>query len=147
VLRLLDTILGALVAVVVGYLLWPGARRLPATVDLQTALAAARAYLALATRPPQERPLWQTTRDDAYRLAHRARGAAEAALLEPPPVSALAATAVVVAAELEDTVDLVTAVASATDVGHVPTDLVDDVEHRLDALSQRIPERRGSRHA
>jgi hypothetical protein len=147
VLRLLDTILGALVAVVVGYLLWPGARRLPATVDLQTALAAARAYLALATRPPQERPLWQTTRDDAYRLAHRARGAAEAALLEPPPVSALAATAVVVAAELEDTVDLVTAVASATDVGHVPTDLVDDVEHRLDALSHRIPERRGRRHA
>jgi uncharacterized membrane protein YccC len=147
VLRLLDTILGALVAVVVGYLLWPGARRLPATVDLQTALAAARAYLALATRPPQERPLWQTTRDDAYRLAHLARGAAEAALLEPPPVSALAAPAVVVAAELEDTVDLVTAVASATDVGHVPTDLVDDVEHRLDALSHRIPERRGRRHA
>lgn len=82
-LRLLDTLLGAAVAVLVGYLFWPGARRLPTTAQLGAAIDAARAYLAAALEPEQHRSGWRATRDDAYRLAHRARRTAEAALLEP----------------------------------------------------------------
>jgi Fusaric acid resistance protein-like len=130
-LRLLDTALGAVVAVVFGYLLWPTARRLPGVARLDAALDAARSYLDEAAKPPDERARWQVRRDDAYRLAHQARAGAQAAAVEPPPVSAMAIKVIPAAAELEDLVDAITAVAAATDLGEPDLERVAVIERRL----------------
>ncbi|WP_139829752.1 FUSC family protein [Mycobacterium gastri] len=135
-IRLVDTLIGAAVAVVFGYLLWPGARRLPGSARFSSALAAARRYFAEAVKPAGQRRRWQATRDEAYRLAHRVRAGAEAAVLEPPPVSSLAAQAIPAAIELEDAVDAITAISVAIDGGDDPVALIDDVEHRLARLDQ-----------
>jgi protein translocase SecG subunit len=111
--RLVDTLIGAAVAVVFGYLLWPGARRFPASTRLSMALPAAHSYFSEAVKPARQRRHWQSCRDDAYRLAHRVRATAEAAVLEPPTVSFIALQAIPAAIELEDTVDAITAVGSA----------------------------------
>ena len=77
--RLLDTLIGAAVAAVFGYLLWPGARRLPESARSSSALAAARGYFDEAANPAGQRRHWQSSRD-AYRLAHQVRATAEAAV-------------------------------------------------------------------
>ncbi len=99
-LRLVDTALGATIAIVFGYVLWPGARRLPAAARLDAALTAADAYLAEAVKPAEERIGLPERRADAYYKAHAVRSATEAALLEPPPVGAMANAAVPAAIEL-----------------------------------------------
>jgi hypothetical protein len=63
--------------------------------------SAARAYAAEAGKAPAERERWQPRRDDAYRLAHQARAAGEAAAREPPPVGVVAAKIISAAIELE----------------------------------------------
>jgi len=136
VVRLQDTLIGAAIAVVFGYLLWPGARRFPAYAQLAAALEAAHDYLREAIKPAAERRRWQSVRADAYRLAHRTRANAEAAVLEPPPVSSLALRVIPLAIELEDTVDAVTAVSSAVDAGSHSPLVVDDVCRRLEHLDQ-----------
>lgn len=50
-----------------------------------------------------------------------------------------AAPAVAAAADLEDTVDTITAIASSVDADREPADLVEAGEHRLAALDQRRP--------
>jgi hypothetical protein len=61
---------------------------------------------------------------------------AEAAALEPPPVSALALRVIPAAIELEDTVDAITAVSSAVDAGGERAALIDDVRRRLEDLDK-----------
>jgi len=134
VLRLLDTMTGAVVAVVFGYLLWPATRRLPGVARLDAALDAARSYLDEAVKEPDARARWQVRRDDAYRLAHQAHAGAQAAAVEPPPVSAMAIKVIPAAAELEDLVDAITAVAAARDVGEPNLKRVAMIERRLSAL-------------
>jgi hypothetical protein len=134
--RLWDTFVGAAVAVVFGYLLWPEARRFPAYAQLITGLKAAHSYLAEAVKPAGRRRHWQPVRADAYRLAHQVRATAEAAALEPPPVSSLALRVIPAAVELEDTIDAITAVGSAVDAGGEPATLIDDVRRRLDGLDK-----------
>jgi hypothetical protein len=136
VFRLQDTLIGAAIAVVFGYLLWPGARRFPAYAQLAAALEAAHDYLREAVKPAAERRHWQSVRADAYRLAHRTRANAEAAVLEPPPVSSVAVRVIPLAIELEDTVDAITAVGSAVDADSHSTLTVDDVCQRLERLDQ-----------
>jgi hypothetical protein len=133
-LRMLDTLLGAAVAVVFGYLLWPGARRLPGEARLDAAMAAASAYLDEAVKPPAERVRWQSRRDDAYRLAHQTRAGAQIAAMEPPPVSSIAFRVIPAAAELEDIVDEITAIAAARDIGGVDESRVVDIRRRLSML-------------
>ena len=133
-LRLLDTVIGAAVAVVFGYLLWPGARRLPGAVRMDRAVRAAAEYLEEAVRAPGEREHWQSRRDVAYRLAHQARAGAQAAVAEPPPVSALAIKVIPAATELEDVVDAITAVAAARDVGDVDANRVEELRAKLAIL-------------
>jgi hypothetical protein len=144
-LRLLDTFIGAAVAIVFGYLLWPGARRLPQTACLDAALAAARAYLGEAMKPPEQRTRWQARRDDAYQLAHRSRAACQAAILEPPPVSSLAGAALAAATELEEVVDAITAVASSTDAGGETTEQTEEIGQRLSRLDLSTRDTRRSR--
>jgi hypothetical protein len=134
--RLLDTFVGAAVAVVFGYLLWPEARRFPAYAQLVSGLKAAHGYLSEAVKPAGRRRHWQSVRADAYRLAHQVRATAEAAALEPPPVSSLALRVIPAAIELEDTVDVITAVGSAVDAGGEPAALIDDARRRLDGLDK-----------
>jgi hypothetical protein len=117
-------------------LLWPGARRFPAYAQLTGALESAHDYLREAVKPSPDRRQWQAVRADAYRLAHQARATAEAAVLEPPPVSSVAVRVIPVAIELEDTVDAITAVSSAVDAGSDSTGLIEDVQHRLKSLDQ-----------
>ena len=140
--RLIDTLIGATVAVVFGYLLWPGARRPPAAVRLSMALVAAREYLDEAIRPAAGRSRWVSTRDDAYRLCHQARSTAEAAVLEPLADTSgalqVVRAAIEAAIELEDTVDAVTAVGSVVDAGSDPGTLIDDVRRRLNSLDQAL---------
>lgn len=119
--RVMDTLLGAAVAIVFGYLLWPGARRFPSAARLDAALAAVRAYLAEAVKPAADRRRWQTIRDDAYRLAHQSTAACLRAIAEPPPVSSTASELLPSARALEDVVDAITAVAAAVDAGRPPT--------------------------
>jgi uncharacterized membrane protein YccC len=133
-LRLLDTLLGAVVAVVFGYLLWPGARRFPTVARLDAAVAAAETFLDEAVKEADERVRWQARRDDAYRLTHQARAAAQAALAEPPPVSSMASEVVPAAIELEDIVDAITAVAAARDAGEVDEMRVAKLRRRLSEL-------------
>jgi hypothetical protein len=134
VYRLQDTLLGAAIAVVFGYLLWPGARRFPAYAQLSGALESAHDYLREAVKPAPQRRHWQAVRAEAYRLAHQARATAEAAVLEPPPVSRVAVRVIPVAVDLEDTVDAITAVGSAVDAGSDSIRLIDDVQRRLKRL-------------
>jgi hypothetical protein len=134
ILRLLDTVTGAAIAVVFGYLIWPDARRLPGLARLDTAVGAATAYLTEAVKEPGARVRWQRCRDEAYRLAHQARAAAEAAAVEPPPVSTMAIKVIPAAAELEDFVDAITAVAAARDAGEVDQNRVDELRQGLSNL-------------
>jgi hypothetical protein len=134
--RLEDTLIGAAVAVVFGYLLWPEARRFPAYAQLSEALEAAHDYLNEAVKPAAERRHWQSVRADAYRLAHQARANAEAAVLEPPPVSSRALRAIPVAVDLEDAVDAITALSSARDAGTDSAEAVRELCGRLDALDR-----------
>jgi uncharacterized membrane protein YccC len=136
VVRLQDTLIGAAVAVVFGYLLWPEARRFPAYAQLSEALEAAHDYLNEAVKPASERRHWQSVRADAYRLAHNARANAEAAVLEPPPVSSRAMRAIPVAIDLEDAVDAITALGSARDAGNDSPVAVRQLCGRLDALDR-----------
>lgn len=133
--RLLDTLLGAAVAIVFGYVLWPGARRFPSAARLDAALPAVRAYLRQALRPPQERVRWQTVRDDAYRLAHQTSAACHHAIAEPPPVSSVARELLPSARRLEDVVDAITAVASTVDAGATPTG-IPEIEATLTTLDE-----------
>ena len=55
-LRLLDTVMGAAVAVAFGYLLWPGARRLPTVARIDAAVSAASLYLDEAVKPDMPHP-------------------------------------------------------------------------------------------
>ncbi|WP_168176689.1 FUSC family protein [Williamsia sp. 1135] len=133
-LRLLDTVIGAGVAIVFGYLLWPDSRRLPTTARLDAALPAIRAYLDEAIEQPERRVDWQTRRDDAYRQAHLLRAETEAATTELPPVSSVAISRIPVAVESEELVDAITALAASTESGRDVTPERDRIEQRLRLL-------------
>ena len=135
-LRLLDTVIGAIVAIVFGYVLWPGARRLPQTARLDAGIAAARAYLAEAVTPPQQRTRWEACREDAYQRAHQARAGCQAAILEPPPVSARAGAALAAAIDLEEVVDAITAIAACTETGGDTDGQVSSVRQQLMGVEQ-----------
>jgi hypothetical protein len=98
--------------------------------------AVAHGYLDEAVKPAARRRHWQAVRADAYRLAHQVRDTAEAAALEPPPVSSLALRVIPASIELEDTVDAITAVGSAVDAGSKPAALIDVVRRRLKDLDR-----------
>lgn len=109
--RLVDTVLGCAVALVVGVLLWPR-RGLLVPAD-----GFARAAAALATYAEHPET---TTADDAYRRAHIWREQLERDLTEPDPTRA-AATWLPVALRLEHVVDLVAAAPTAEVAGRLRT--------------------------
>jgi hypothetical protein len=136
-LRVLDTVLGAAIALVVGYLLWPRARRLSESGRLRTAIDAADVYLADAGKGSS--PALQRPRDDAYRLAHRVRQNTECALSELPPVNQVAAKQLPRALELERLVDDITRVVTTVDAGERANDDAARIADRLRALREPYP--------
>jgi uncharacterized membrane protein YccC len=108
--RLLDTLIGAAIAIVFGYLIWPGRSSPP--VRLLEAVDAVIAYLHEAEKAPDERRDWDAVRDRAYQLAHQSRQSAQAALLDPLPARTAAADILPRALALEELVDDVTALAN-----------------------------------
>jgi hypothetical protein len=133
--RVSDTVMGAVIAVTCGYLLWPGARRLPGSARLDRAVIAGQAYLAEAAKAPPSRVRLQARRDDAYRLAHQVRSASQAALIEPLGVSDAALQIIPTATRLEDLIDAVTAVATTVDSGIDATARVAELTDELAALA------------
>ncbi|WP_187588971.1 FUSC family protein [Gordonia sp. OPL2] len=134
VIRVIDTLAGAAVAIVVGYVLWPGARRLPQPARLTAACAAAQEYLDQAQLPRDGRVHWARRREEAYLSAHQAKDACLAALAEPPPVPAGARRILPTAVELEETTDAITAVGAAADAGDDVTARAAELGRRLDSI-------------
>ncbi|QRP49047.1 FUSC family protein [Amycolatopsis sp. FDAARGOS 1241] len=106
--RVIDTLLGCAVALVFGYLLWPGRHALPAKADLAATARQVVAYLQATVAPDGDRTGYQAMRDETYRVVHETRTAVAAALADPPPLGALAAAALPSAVTLEDATDGIT---------------------------------------
>ncbi|HEX4017736.1 MAG TPA: FUSC family protein [Frankiaceae bacterium] len=136
-LRLLDTLLGCAVAVVFGYLLWPGRHTHPFAARPGRATDDAVAYLRQAARAPSERSGWPSVRDRAYASAHLYRASVQAALADPPPVSTAAGAALADAVALEDVVDAVNALdVSIRSGGSAPAEAeVQDLANQIFALA------------
>jgi uncharacterized membrane protein YccC len=135
-IRTLDTLLGAAIALVFGYLLWPGRRQLPARETLREAAEAAAAYLRQATLLPNERRAFTAAVDLAYKRAHQSRQALQAALREPSPVRDQAAALLPAALALEDLVDDITGIANDVDAGRPapPAAALTDLAHRIEMV-------------
>ncbi|MFW0797108.1 FUSC family protein [Gordonia sp. CPCC 205515] len=141
--RLLDTFIGAVIAVVFGYLLWPGARRLPQQARVDDGLDAAEAYLEEALQPAPRHDSFARCRDDAYRFAHAARLSCLAAFAEPPPTSDRAREMLPCAIELEEIVDAITQISIAVDTAAgSDRDIVRTRERLRDLRSRMIDTRR-----
>ena len=132
-LRVLDTVVGAAIAVIVGFLIWPHARRFSGTDRLRQAVDAARAYLEDAADGAS--PSIQRTRDDAYRMVHQLRDNTERSLSEPPPVNRAAEQLFPRTLELERLVDDITELAFARDSGSLVDVDAELIEERLRALA------------
>ncbi len=134
-LRLLDTLAGCAVAVVFGYLLWPGRHTLPFAARPGRAAADAVAYLREAAVPPRHRANWPAVRDRAYVSVHLYRASVQAALADPPPVSTAAAAALPDAVALEDVVDGISALDEGIRGGAAPP-----LPDQVDAIAAHITE-------
>ena len=132
--RLFDTSLGALIAIVIGYALWPSARRMSDAGRLRRAADAADAYLSAAVGG--SRPALQLPRDDAYRSAHLARQSAERASAEPPPVNHVALEQLPYTIRLEQLIDEITRLVATVDAGG-------DVGAEAQRIGEQIEEIRG----
>jgi uncharacterized membrane protein YccC len=137
--RLLDTVIGAVIAVVFGYVMWPSAWRLPSAARLDTALAAVRAFLGVVVEPGAPRRHRRRLGNEAYRLTHQLRSSAEAAVDEPPPVNSLALQTVTVAIELEEIIDSISALALTIEAGEDARGRIAAIERRLSAVGSMSP--------
>lgn len=137
--RLLDTLIGCAIAIVLGYLIWPDRHTAPVVLT-KTAIALT-AYLEQAVRPPHQRRDWTAVRDRAYRLAHQSRQAAQAALLDPQPIHEYAVEVLPRALNLENLVDEVTMIANLIDSGAPPPPDQEAIElnKRIWATTQAAP--------
>lgn len=107
--RLIDTVIGVVIALVFGYLLWPGRKRLPEAARLENAAASVATYFTAITDAGTSPHQLIEARYTAFRRAHAARAALEAARTEPPPVNQVAGELLPAAHALEDAVDALTA--------------------------------------
>jgi uncharacterized membrane protein YccC len=101
--RLLDTVIGAGVVLVVGYLCWPSTWRPRLGEHIATGVDALRGYAVVAFEP-DTRPIGASRRR-AYRAMSDIRSELQSSLAEPPPVSRQAAAWWPLIAQLENTVD------------------------------------------
>ena len=119
--RLLDTLLGCAIVLVVGYLLWPQTWRAPLDEALRDAALTLDSFVEAAfTGSPTER---RRARRRNYRALTELQTQLQRRLAEPPPISTRAAAWWPVIVQLERTSDAVTEAVIATRAGEPAPDL------------------------
>ena len=119
--RLLDTLLGCAIVLVVGYLLWPQTWRAPLDEALHNAALTLDSFVEAAfTGSPTER---RRARRRNYRALTELQTQLQRRLAEPPPISTRAAAWWPVIVQLERTSDAVTEAVIATRAGEPAPDL------------------------
>ncbi len=104
--RMVDTLVGCLIVLVVGYALWPQTWRAPLDDALRDATTALEAYVEAAfTADPAET---RRARRRTYRALTEVQAQLQRRLAEPPPISTRAAAWWPVIVQLERTTDAVT---------------------------------------
>jgi uncharacterized membrane protein YccC len=118
--RLVDTLIGCGIVLVVGYLLWPQTWRAPLDDALTSAARALEEFVDAAfTGSPTER---RRARRRTYRALTELQTQLQRRLAEPPPISSRAAAWWPVIVQLERTSDAVTEAVIATRGGEPPPD-------------------------
>jgi uncharacterized membrane protein YccC len=119
--RLEDTLIGCVIVLVFGYLLWPQTWRAPLDEALRDAALSLDAFVAAAfTGDSTER---RRARRRNYRALTELQTQLQRRLAEPPPISTRAAAWWPVIVQLERTSDAVTAAVIATGEGEAAPDL------------------------
>ncbi|HEX4214989.1 MAG TPA: FUSC family protein [Candidatus Dormibacteraeota bacterium] len=108
VARLLDTLIGCGLVLVIGYLLWPGTWRVRLGDQVADAIDVVAGYAGTAFGADRSRG---RSRRHAYRTLSDVRTSLQQRLAEPPPASSRAAAWWPVIVELELTTDAITAAA------------------------------------
>jgi uncharacterized membrane protein YccC len=118
--RLVDTLIGCAIVLVLGYLLWPQTWRAPLDDALRAAAVALDAFVDAAfTGTPTER---RRARRRTYRALTELQTQLQRRLSEPPPISTRAAAWWPVIVQLERTSDAVTEAVIATRGGEPAPD-------------------------
>jgi uncharacterized membrane protein YccC len=118
--RLLDTLIGCAIVLVLGYLLWPQTWRAPMDEAMRDTALALDAFVAAAfTGGPTER---RRARRRVYRALSELQTQLQRRLAEPPPISTRAAAWWPVIVQLERTADAVTEAVIATRGGRPAPD-------------------------
>jgi uncharacterized membrane protein YccC len=118
--RLVDTLIGCAIVLVLGYLLWPQTWRAPLDDALTAAARALEAFVEAAfTGTATER---RRARRRSYRALTELQTQLQRRLAEPPPISTRAAAWWPVIVQLERTSDAVTEAVIATRGGEPPPD-------------------------
>jgi uncharacterized membrane protein YccC len=115
--RLLDTLLGCGIVLVVGYAIWPDSWRTRLPERFAAAIDEVGAYLDVVVSGRADR---SDLRRRAYRLLSDLRTAFEQTLAEPPPASTVAAAWWPAVVALERVLDATTALATALRRGDPP---------------------------
>ncbi|MGC5245735.1 FUSC family protein [Gordonia sp. DT219] len=104
-IRVGDTLIGAAIAVVFGFVLWPGRGAPDPSQGLRAAVTASADYLRAVTTGTDV----AAASEQAYTAAGNAIDLSRAALLEPPPVGALARRSLARSLAVKSIVDEITA--------------------------------------
>ena len=128
--RLIDTLLGASIALVFGYLIWPRSQTVQITAAFAKALAAVSEYLGAATAPvPQDQAALERFRQAlgdsefaAYRGLSDLRTQLQRLIAEPPPAGREAASWFPAVAGAERLCDRITTYAEGRRLGDPPPD-------------------------
>lgn len=130
-IRLLDTGVGCVLALVLGYLVWPNQRRGTDSTHSGPAIAAATTYLDQLVRCGS---VPAAVRDIAYRTAHHLAAQTLATVDEPPPAGTRAAVLLPQVLELDHLIDEISALATPPDPATVAR-----IRTRLDELAAAGP--------
>ncbi|WP_244524789.1 FUSC family protein [Trujillonella endophytica] len=118
--RMLDTLVGCAIVLVVGYALWPSTWRAPLDEALRDVVTALDAFVGAAfTGGPTER---RRARRGTYRALTEVQTQLQRRLAEPPPISTRAAAWWPVIVQLERTSDAVTEAVIAVRTGEPAPD-------------------------
>lgn len=117
--RLLDTLLGCAIVLIIGYALWPMSWYAHLPGQFASAVSAVCGYLdqALVARPPDRSPDRSRLRRRAYRALSDLRGEFQRTLAEPPAASRRATVWWPAVVGLEQVMDAATATVVAADHG------------------------------
>ncbi|GAA3585491.1 FUSC family protein [Amycolatopsis ultiminotia] len=136
--RLVDTVTGCLIVLLVGYLLWPGSRRPQVGGRLADSFDAVASYVQAAmvrTTTTESRMARSRARRSAYRALADLRTAFQQVIVEPSPAGRQAVAWWPVIAGLEHVTDAVTEVGVTIGRG-TPAPSPADIELVTDALAE-----------